>query len=216
MAENQGCWAACGVFMSALLATVSTSTAVQGPLQAPLMNRGRRASVYLMRVRQAIGAAIIAAVACAAGTASAQQTSADAPPPAQVITTAPGESPTSQAAWYQQDLEDAKARSKSARNALIGTSAAFAVGVIIAGIGASQCDNIPSATQPDQWVCNRTGDVMVPLGGTIAGLSAVGMITSGIILGVSNKRKREIQRDMRRSGYGARPHWDIPSGRFVF
>ena len=57
---------------------------------------------------------------------------------------------------------------------------------------------------------------MVPLGGTIAGLSFVGLLTSGIMLGVSNKRKREIQRDIRRGQYGRRLQWDIPSGAVAF
>ena len=57
---------------------------------------------------------------------------------------------------------------------------------------------------------------MVPLGGTIAGLAAIGMITSGAMLGVRNRTKREIERDIRRRYYGSRFHWDIDSGRFVF
>ena len=65
-------------------------------------------------------------------------------------------------------------------------------------------------------MCNNAGDVLLPLGGTIAGLSAIGMLTSGIMLGVSNKRKRDIQRDIRRSQYGRRLQWDIPKGALVF
>jgi hypothetical protein len=42
------------------------------------------------------------------------------------------------------------------------------------------------------------------------------MITSGIILGVANKRKRETQRDIRRGYYGRRLQWDVPSGALVF
>jgi len=138
------------------------------------------------------------------------------PPPAGVITTAPSQTyAQAPPAYSVYDLEEAKERSRRVRVALIATSAAFAVGVIIAGIGASQCEWI---TQPgsDVYRCNNAGDVMVPLGGTIAGLAAIGMITSGAMLGVRNRTKREIERDIRRRYYGSRFHWDIDSGRFVF
>jgi hypothetical protein len=119
-------------------------------------------------------------------------------------------------AWLQRDLEDAQARSRRSRNALIGTSAAFGLGAVLAGIGASQCQSISTVNQYDDLLCNNAGNVLLPLGGTIAGLSALGMITSGIILGVANKRKREIQRDIRRGYYGRRLRWDVPSGGLVF
>lgn len=169
-----------------------------------------------MNRRPSIAAILFAFASLVGSAASAQQASPETPPPGTVIIAAPNQEAANQAAWYERDLADAKARSRAARNALIGTSAAFVVGVIIGAVGASDCTSVSTVNQTDDWVCGRRGDVMVPLGGTIAGLSAIGMLTSGIILGVSNKRKREIQRDMRRSGYGLRPHWDIPSGRFVF
>ena len=116
------------------------------------------------------------------------------------------------------DLEEASQRSRRTRNALIGSSAGFVVGAIIAGIGVSQCQEVPKeqANTYDSLLCNNAGKVMLPLGGTIAGLSFVGMLTSGIMLGVANKRKRELQRDIRRSQYGRRLQWDIPSGALVF
>jgi hypothetical protein len=142
---------------------------------------------------------------------------APAPPPSGLITTAPSRTYVQPPppAYTDYDLQEAKERSRRTRVALIATSAIFGVGVIIAGIGASQCDWI---TQPgsDQYVCNNTGDVMVPLGGSLAGLSAIGMITSGAMLGVRNRNKREIERDIRRRYYGGRLRWDVESGRFVF
>ena len=124
----------------------------------------------------------------------------------------------SQQHWLQVDLEEANERSRRTRNALIGTSAGFAVGAILAGIGLSQCQEVPKeqANTYDSLLCNNAGKVMLPLGGTIAGLSFVGMLTSGIMLGVSNKRKREIQRDIRRTQQSRRLQWDIPSGALVF
>ena len=133
-----------------------------------------------------------------------------------MVTTEPKEG--SREYWWQVDLEEAQQRSRRTKNALIATSAAFGVGAVIAGIGASQCQTVPSSTgaSQDELLCNNAGNVMLPLGGAIAGLSFVGMLTSGIMLGVANKRKREIQRDIRRSQYGRRLQWDIPSGGLVF
>ena len=138
----------------------------------------------------------------------------EAPPPAVVITTSPN--PVSPSpGYYQYELEDARERSRRVRVALISTSAVFGVGIILAGIGASQCQVIQRINQ-DEILCNTAGDVLVPLGAAFLGAGAIGMITSGIMLGVRNKQKREIERDMRRHYYGRRLQWDIPSGRLVF
>lgn len=139
----------------------------------------------------------------------------EAPPPAVVITTSPNQVSPSPG-YFQYELEDAKERSRRVRIALISTSAVFGVGIILAGIGASQCEIIQRFNQPDDILCNTAGDVLLPLGGAFIGAGAIGMITSGIMLGVRNKQKREIERDMRRHYYGGRLQWDIPSGRLVF
>ena len=133
-----------------------------------------------------------------------------------MVTTAPSQASAEH--WLRVDLEEAEERSRRTRNALIGTSAGFAVGAILAGIGLSQCQEVPKeqANTYDSLLCNNAGKVMLPLGGTIAGFSFVGMLTSGIMLGVSNKRKRQIQRDIRRGYSGARLQWDPASGGLVF
>ena len=185
------------------------------------MKGGRRASVHPMR-SPSIGATFVLAAACwAASPASAQQAATTAQgevsPSSSLVTTAPGPS-ASQMRWLEVDFEEAKERSRRTRNALIATSASFALGAILAGVGASQCQQIYSSSTQNynDLLCNNAGNVLLPLGGTIAGLSAIGMLTSGIMLGVSNKRKRGIQRDIRRSQYGRRLQWDIPKGALVF
>jgi len=170
--------------------------------------------------RASIALCLIVAVLCwTAGPASAQQASTISEAEVgSTPSTGAAPNPLSEQDWLQVDLEEAKDRTRRTRNALIGTSAGFAVGVILAGIGVSQCQEVPKeqANTYDSLLCNNAGKVMMPLGGTIAGLSFVGMLTSGIMLGVSNKRKREIQRDIRRSQLGRRLQWDIPSGALVF
>jgi hypothetical protein len=132
---------------------------------------------------------------------------------ASIITTAPAPSASRQV-WFQKDMEEANARIRKIRNALIGTSAAFAAGVVIGGIGASQCQVIERPGEDDDILCNTAGNVMLPMGATIAGLSAIGMITTGIMLGVAKKRRRDIERDFRRS-FGRRLEWD-PRGVLRF
>ena len=140
----------------------------------------------------------------------------EAPPPAVVITTSPNQVSPSPG-YFQYELEDAKERSRRVRIALISTSAAAAVGMIVGATAFRHCEFIySSVNQRDDLVCTQRGDALLAAGGTIFGLAAIGMITSGIMLGVRNKQKREIERDMRRHYYGGRLQWDIPSGRLVF
>jgi len=185
-----------------------------------LIHLAREPTGHLM-TRASIARTLVIAAACwTAGPASAQQAStipeAETGPSISIATSAPNQA--SEQHWLQVDLEEANERSRRTRNALIGSSAGFVVGAIIAGIGVSQCQEVPKeqANTYDSLLCNNAGKVMLPLGGTIAGLSFVGMLTSGIMLGVANKRKRELQRDIRRSQYGRRLQWDIPSGALVF
>ncbi len=181
------------------------------------MNLVGAGSVRPMTRRPLIAAAVLCAAAWAAAPASAQdappESEAEAAPAGAVIRTAPNQ-PRSLESWLEQDLKEAEQRSRRTRNALIGTSAAFAVGAILLGAGASQCETKPTNT--NEWTCNTAGNVLVGIGGTITGLSFVGMLTSGIMLGVANKRKREAERELRRSYYSKRLRWDIPSSRFVF
>lgn len=168
----------------------------------------------------AVSLTLAALSALAAASAAAQQSAspavqAEAAPPAVIITTSPNQTSASQV-YFDHDLEEAEERSRRVRVALISTSVVFGVGVILGGAGASQCQYIQGFNQSDQWLCNNAGDVLVPLGGTFAAIGAIGMLTSGIMLGVRNKQKRDIERDMRRHYYGGRLQWDIPSGRLVF
>ena len=182
------------------------------------MRGGLWVSVRLMN-RALISATLALVAACwAASPAFAQQAApgAEAGAPPSMVTT-PKQS-TSEVDWWQVDLAEAKERSRRTRNALIGTSAAFAAGVIMGGVGGSQCQVVPSSTgsSQDELLCNNAGSVLLPLGATIGFLGFVGMLTSGIMLGVSNKRKREIQRDIRRSQYGRRLQLDPASGGLIF
>jgi hypothetical protein len=140
----------------------------------------------------------------------------EAPPAAMIITTAPNQSSARQV-YFQSDLDDLNNGIRRTRVALISTSAATAVGIILTSIGASQCTYYSSSNYYyDSYNCNTAGNVLVPMGATLLSLGAIGMITSGIMLGVKKGKKRRMQRDMRQSAYGARLQWDVDSGRLVF
>lgn len=156
-----------------------------------------------------------AAPVCAQQTPGAIENPPPPPSSSGVIMMAPSQGPMTPI-YLDYDLQEARERSRRARVALIATSAVFGVGIILAGIGASQCQVIDRINQSDEWLCNNAGDVLVPLGSSIAAAAAIGMITSGAMLGVRNRTKREIERDIRRRYYGQRLRWDVDSGRFVF
>jgi hypothetical protein len=154
--------------------------------------------------------------------ASAQQ-EATAPvqteiaPSIEIITTAPNQTSARQV-YFQSDLDEAAEGIRRTRVALISTSAVFGVGIILASIGASQCTAIEviDGWQWHDYICNNAGDVLVPLGGSFLALGSIGMITSGIMLGVRKGKRRRMQQDMRRSTYGGRLQWDVESGKLVF
>ena len=167
-----------------------------------------------MRLLSTFLAALVIGAALFEGTALAQSASPEVQTQTPSQSTAP---PTTILRPYDEyDLEEAARSSRVVRNALIGTSAGFALGAILAGVGASQCTY---STRPDGTTdvdCNNAGNVLLPLGGTIAGLSAIGVITTGIMLGVRNKHKRDIEREIRRRYSQRRLHFDDKSGGLVF
>jgi len=136
-------------------------------------------------------------------------------PSVQIITTAPNQT-SARDVYFQSDLDELSESIRRTRVALISTSAAFGVGIILASIGASQCTRVDSYYYSYNYRCNNAGDVLVPLGGTFLGLGAIGMITSGIMLGVKKGKRRRMRQDIRRSNYGSRLEWDVDSGSLVF
>jgi len=143
-------------------------------------------------------------------------------PPSQVITTLPNESLGSQGypspieGSQQYELEEANKGIRNTRNALIATSALGLVGMIVGATAFRHCEFIYyNVNRPDDLVCTQRGDALLVAGGTIFGLAAIGMITSGIMLGVRKGKRRRLRREIQRS-QGARLQWDVPSGGLVF
>jgi len=169
-----------------------------------------------VRILATFLATLITCAALFEGNAFAQGTTPEVQAETPSESTAPPPPSSVYRPYDEYDLAEAKRQSLVVRNALIGTSAAFALGVILAGIGGSQCTSFTRPDGTQDLDCNTAGDVLLPLGGAIAGLSAIGVLTTGIMLGVRNKNKRNIEREIRRRYTERRLHFDEKSGGFVF
>lgn len=140
----------------------------------------------------------------------------------EVVTTVPNQSlgaqgyPQSSLGYRHYELEEANKGIRATRNALIATSALAGVGMIVGATAFRHCEYIYyNVNRPDDWVCTQRGDALLAAGGTIFGLAAVGMITSGIMLGVRKGKRRRLQRDIRNQ-QGARLQWNVEAGRLEF
>ncbi|MGB8330145.1 MAG: hypothetical protein WCE62_08440, partial [Polyangiales bacterium] len=114
---------------------------------------------------------------------SSPQVQAGNPASAEIIMTAPNQTSASQV-YFRSDLDELNASIRRTRVALISTSGVFALGIILASIGASQCTYFDNYYDNTDFVCNNAGDVLVPLGAGIGSAGVIGMLTSGIMLGV--------------------------------
>lgn len=161
-------------------------------------------------------ATLISCAALLEGTAFAQDASPDPQAQAMADSTAPAPSDPLYRPYDQRDIDEVARQGLVLRKWLIGMSVGLAVGTILVGAGASQCESFSRVTGSNRVACNNAGEVLVPLGATIAVLSAIGMLTSGTMLGIRNKQRREIELEIRRRYSKRRLHFDTNSGGLVF
>lgn len=110
-------------------------------------------------------------------------------------------------------LTDAQDRIRSTRNGLIASTAMFGVGWIFLGLAIPRCQT--GVNDVDLITCTNPGYAHFVVGLTIAGSGSIGMVVSGILLGVRKRNKRVLERSVQRRGdKGFR--WDPQSGSFVF
>lgn len=107
-------------------------------------------------------------------------------------------------------FEDAQDRSLRARNGLIGSAAAFALGWVFVGVAIPRCAQTNGGLS-----CTNAGSVHMTIGLGLTSAGATGLLVSGILLGVRNAKKRDLERALRWRR-GARLRWDPRSGAFVF
>jgi hypothetical protein len=111
-----------------------------------------------------------------------------------------------------RQLEDAKTRSRRARIGLFSGTGALAVGIVLtaAWVG-KNCSSDGGA-----YTCNDDAQPgLIGTGGFFASSGAITMITSGIMLGVRNKKIRNVQDSIERHRT-ASAHWDLESGVLRF
>lgn len=108
-------------------------------------------------------------------------------------------------------LNDAGDRIRRTRNGLIASTAMFGLGWIFLGASIPHC----RAGTNEVLECSGTGYALFVVGLTFSGSGAIGMITSGILIGVRKRNERLLQRSIQRREE-ARFHWDPQSGAFVF
>lgn len=159
----------------------------------------------------AIGALVFGLVAGALdGRATAQD---------EVVTEAPAapstQAPSSTSSYdeYKRDrLEETSLRS---RNVLIGTAAATVVGAaLVFPALANQCVSF-ELNGTTQFQCTSGGRVMLGFGYPLLIGGSIGVLVSGIMLGV---RKGKLRRLNDRIAYekSRAVRWDLASSRFVF
>lgn len=109
-------------------------------------------------------------------------------------------------------MSEVDLRIRRARIGLFASTGAFAAGLALVVGGVTQCE---TETGTDDISCNRAGTGLLGAGYPLFIGGVVGMITTGAILGVRNRKKRELERRVRNLTQ-RRLRWDVTSSRFVF
>jgi hypothetical protein len=87
------------------------------------------------------------------------------------------------------DLEWAQNRVGTSRLWLLVTSGSFALGWVMVFAGSSQCETINGV-----FVCPQAADKTTTAGALFLAFGSIGVLTSSIMLGVRNGKKRELER----------------------
>ncbi|MEZ4287243.1 MAG: hypothetical protein R3A47_03660 [Polyangiales bacterium] len=112
----------------------------------------------------------------------------------------------------EMDLQEAEARSRRARIALISTAAMVPVGLILAGIATTKCED--GVLSYDN--CTSTGQALGITGAVVFWSGVIGTISSGIVLAVRNGKRRRIKREIRERTIMRGAHWDLQSNSLRF
>ena len=106
---------------------------------------------------------------------------------------------------------------RRSRNALIGTSAATAVGAALLFPGlVRHCERAyPYTTYDSELQCDRAGSALVGVGMPLFVGGLIGAVTTGIMFGVRKGRLNRLQ-DKMAYGNPRVIRWDPASSRFVF
>jgi hypothetical protein len=156
---------------------------------------------------------LVTCVAPLQGAASAQGTGSDARLQAASDSSALPRFDTLYRPYDRRDFDEVTRQSRVLRNALIGTSAAFAVGAVMVGASAPRCK---PGLGGEATNCDDVRNALLPLGATIALVGGAGVLATSIMLGLRNRHRRNIEREIRRRYARHRLQFDAKSGGFLF
>ncbi|MGB5223113.1 MAG: hypothetical protein WBN60_18930, partial [Polyangiales bacterium] len=106
------------------------------------------------------------------------------------LTLEPDAAPAYKLSYEEYRLEELERTSKRSRNALIGTSAAAAVGLLLViPAASSQCSSVEVGGESD-YQCTSAGDTLLKVGSPLVIGGLTGALVSGIILGVRKGKMR--------------------------
>ena len=131
------------------------------------------------------------------------------------LTLEPDAAPAYKLSYEEYRLEELERTSKRSRNALIGTSAAAAVGLLLViPAASSQCSSVDVGGESD-YQCTSAGDTLLKVGSPLVIGGLTGALVSGIILGVRKGKMRRLNDSFQPTRNRA-VQWDERSSRFVF
>jgi hypothetical protein len=141
-------------------------------------------------------------------------TSARANEPIQLNLDAPTD-PGYELSYEEFKLSELERTARRSRNALIGTSAAAAVGLLLViPAASSQCQSIEVGGETD-YQCTSAGNALLGVGSPLVIGGLTGALVSGIILGVRKGKMRRLNDSFQPTKQRA-VRWDERSSRFVF
>lgn len=110
-------------------------------------------------------------------------------------------------------LQDDNDGIRRVRIALLTMTGTFAVGAILSGTwGGLNCES-----NGDVFRCDTSKQqALSGLGAFFSGAGAIGMLTTGIMLGVRNRQKRKTEELIRQKRQTARLRWDVESNSLRF
>jgi hypothetical protein len=147
-----------------------------------------------------------------AGTAYAQEPVVTQTPELQIGYAQPQPNLT----WQEYELQELELSARRSRNALIGLTASFAVGIAFTLPALErQCATFTNFSGQDELRCTRAGKALLGVGYPLFLGGMLGMVISGIMLGVRNGKIRRLER--RIADQKARAvQWDPARASFVF
>lgn len=116
--------------------------------------------------------------------------------------------------WEEFEYKELQQRARRSRNALIGTTAATVVGVSLVFAFAARCDAYEPESGTNTACYTRGQEAGLNVGAALTSGGTIGMVVSGIMLGVRNGKLRRLDDRIRLRQSAL--YWDLLRSRFAF